>query len=266
MITASGVRSSWETVATNSSLARAAACWWRLAQREDPAHERAVARRNGRRAPHERAAGVDDGELADVLALRIERNGLQEPVVLGRRRDELGERRDPVPDAALADEPDVLPERVHRGVREEHLTVDVRHQDPVGRRVEDGLALGQQPLALRLRRVPFGDVDDRAEVAGDRAVLGVERDGAARDPRDRLVPPQEAELDRELDAAERERRPRVRDVAGVLGVDRLAPPVPERLVARQAAQLLPLVVDEDAPAVRVGRVDADGGARDECPR
>ena len=165
-----------------------------------------------------------------------------------------------VPDAALADEPDVLPERVHRGVREEHLAVDVRHQDPVGRRVEDSLALGQQPLALRLRRVPFGDVDDRAEVAGDRAVLGVERDGAARDPRDRLVPPQEAELDRELDAAERERRPRVRDVAGVLGVDRLAPPVPERLVARQAAQLLPLVVDEDAPAVRVGRVDADGGA------
>ena len=97
LIAASGVRSSWETVATNSSLARAAACSVVVSRSEKirPMSEPSLAGTGA--APHERAAGVDDGELADVLALRIERNGLQEPVVLGRRRDELGERRDPGP-------------------------------------------------------------------------------------------------------------------------------------------------------------------------
>ncbi len=201
-----------------------------------------------------------------MLPFRIERHPLEQAPVGVCRGRQAREPVDPLPDRAGAGEPDVRPERVHRGVREEHLAGEVGHQDPVRRRVEHGPALSEEPLPLRLRHAPLADVEDRAEVALGVAPLVAEGDGAAGDPDDGLVGAPEAVLGRERDVVVHESVPGLLDMGPVVRMDRLEPTVAVRSLAREPGQLAPFRVHEDARARAVGREDADRRAADEGAR
>ena len=96
-----------------------------------------------------------------------------------------------------------------------------------------------------------GDVRDRSDVAGDRAVERADRSGLAGCPEGRAVRPDDAELQRDLRPGEDRCLPRGDDDIAVVGVDRFRPAVPERRLGRPAAVGDPARVDVAAGSIGV---------------
>ena len=143
-----------------------------LAQGPDAAEEPAAIVANGRGEALERAAADRVLELVERLVVGIRAQPLHRGVVPVAVLDPVLDGEQPVDDGALEAHPELARQVEHRPVRELHVAVGVREQDPVDRRVEHGAQHVREPFEIARSDLPRSccwRTSDSAILLNDRA-------------------------------------------------------------------------------------------------